>query len=311
MAKLPHNADRIIIATNPRAGSGKGRDLLEKFIDSVATRGWQMEVLKKRDEVSQLAEQWQQEGSLRAVVAAGGDGTVSGLANCLSPDIPLIPIPTGTENLLARYLGIRNNADAISRVIADGLITKVDAGRAGDRIFLLVASAGFDAQVVDTLHEGRKGNISHFSYFKPIWQTLRTYEYPPIDIEYVEREGARWERLTARWVFVFNLPCYAFRLKFVPDAKPNDGRLHVCAFEKGTWTNAFRYLFQVILGMHKKSSECQIFPVTKLRLKSDSPVKWEADGDPAGALPLEMEILPQRTTLIVPQKWASKHNVEE
>jgi diacylglycerol kinase (ATP) len=37
-----------------------------------------------------------------------------------------------------------------------------------------------------------------------------------------------------------------------------------------------------------------------VRIESDVPVPYQLDGDPGGYLPLEIEVLPNRLTLIVP-----------
>ncbi|MGC4002636.1 MAG: diacylglycerol kinase family protein [Pirellulales bacterium] len=44
-------------------------------------------------------------GTLRAVVAAGGDGTLNALVNRLPAETPFLMLPLGTENLVAKYLG--------------------------------------------------------------------------------------------------------------------------------------------------------------------------------------------------------------
>src|SRR4029450_10193597 len=98
---------------------------------------------------------------LRAVVAAGGDGTVSLIANRTPPGTPLAILPLGTENLLARYLEVAADPQQLARLIAGGWCISLDAAQAGPRIFTLMAGCGFDAEVVRRLHRHRTGNIHH------------------------------------------------------------------------------------------------------------------------------------------------------
>ena len=37
---------------------------------------------------------------------------------------------------------------------------------------------GFDAEVVRRVHLERDGHITRLSYLKPIWESIRSYEYP-------------------------------------------------------------------------------------------------------------------------------------
>ncbi len=43
----------------------------------------------------------------------------------------------------------------------------------------------------------------------------------------------------------------------------------------------------------------------RVRIESDRPVRYQLDGDPGGMLPLDIEVLPGRLTLVVPAKRAA------
>ena len=60
--------------------------------------------------LAQEAAQLLTAGQLRAVVAAGGDGTIRLIAEQTPPGTPLVVLPLGTENLLARYLELTGGA---------------------------------------------------------------------------------------------------------------------------------------------------------------------------------------------------------
>jgi diacylglycerol kinase (ATP) len=44
--------------------------------------------------------------------------------------------------------------------------------------------------------------------------------------------------------------------------------------------------------------------VRRLRIESNETVPYQLDGDPGGVLPLEIEVLPGRLTMIVPRSRA-------
>ena len=100
--------------------------------------------------------------------------------------MPISIFPLGTENLLGKHLELTAEPLAAAHLIRHGQAIQLDAGRAGDRIFLLMVGCGFDANVIHQLHATRTGHIRHSSYFKPIWQSNHSYSYPKIQIRFPE-----------------------------------------------------------------------------------------------------------------------------
>jgi diacylglycerol kinase family enzyme len=251
---------------------------------------------------------------LRAVVAAGGDGTVAAVVNRTPAETPLAVLPLGTENLLAKYMHMSVSPWQLSRAILHGATVRIDAGQAGDQIFLLMAGCGFDADVVQRLHAKRSGHIHHLSYVKPIVDSIRKYQYPPLRVRYdcdvQPREAADVDdshvsgSFTARWLFVVNLPRYAGGLRLAPAAIGTDGLLDVVGFTKGSLLAGLRYLYGVVRGKHLRWSDCRFVRVTRLRVESEMPVPYQLDGDPGGQLPVQITVVPERVRLIVTESWA-------
>ena len=119
-----------------------------------------------------------------ALVAAGGDGTVAELVNRTAVGMPIAVFPMGTANLLAGYLNIFPKFQPFARMLRRGATVRLDAGAANGRIFLLMVGCGFDAEVVHRLHSTRGGHISMWSYAKPIFESIRSYQYPELRLYY-------------------------------------------------------------------------------------------------------------------------------
>ena len=175
--------------------------------------------IENLDQLSSQTENLLSAGQLRAVVAAGGDGTIAEIVNRTPPGTPVAILPLGTENLLAKYLEIAAEPAAIAQMVADGWTTWIDAGRANGRLFLLMASVGFDAEVVRRLHAARAGNIRHSTYIKPILQTIRNYKYPKLRVHCAPTATGGNRVIHCRWAFVFNVPRYGFGLRFAPQRR--------------------------------------------------------------------------------------------
>ena len=239
-------------------------------------------------------------------MAAGGDGTIGLLVNKMPAGTPFSILPQGTENLLAKHLDVPFDPKKSAEMIDKGIFVRLDAGRANGQLFLVMASCGFDAQVVHQVHKARRGHISHWTYAKPILDSIRKYKYPTLSI-YCDDEK---KPIRAKWSFVFNAPRYAMGLPIADQADAMDGKLDLCAFRGGNLMNGLLYLTGVLLRRHRRWKDTRIAVARKIRIEAEDEVPYQLDGDPGGFLPLNIEIVPQRLCINVPVNWAKQHNIE-
>ena len=279
---------------------GSAQPLIQRLTALLAKCDLETEVITKVGQLGERSLECQRVNGLRAVVAAGGDGTVALVANTTPVGTPISAMPLGTENLLSKYLGLTAKPEDVCQTVCQGAPLRLDAGEADGRLFLLMAGCGFDADVVQRLHGQRRGNIRHLAYAKPILDSIRNYDYPELRVFLEDDSGELGEPLISRWVFVANLPKYAAGLQIAPDARADDGLLDVCTFKRGSFWNGIRYLGGVILGRHRSFEDCRTMHCRRLRIESDRPVPFQLDGDPGGMLPVEIRVLPRRLTLLTP-----------
>lgn len=305
-AALPQVGRVVLIAANPNSGASNQAAIVDALVAELAQRGL---VVRRSSSIEQI-KAWVAElrsdrplessdrepRSLLAVVAAGGDGTVSLLANELPPQTPLAILPLGTENLLAKYLGLDASPQRLSDLIVGNRSVCLDVGRANGKLFLVMASCGFDAEVVSRLHANRKGHIRHWSYAKPIWGAVGQYQYPEVKI-YVDDDP---KPIVGKWAFVFNVPRYAMNLPIVAEADPTDGLLDLCAFRGGNLLRGLFYFAAVCLRQHRRWTRACFKRARRLRIEADGRVPFQLDGDPGGELPVEIELLPGFLRLLIP-----------
>jgi diacylglycerol kinase family enzyme len=288
----------VILSVNPNSGSSSSASLIQTIETKLRRQGLHPIVLSDISQVFAQSSRLKQAGQLRAVVAAGGDGTVSLLANTLDQNIPLAILPLGTENLLAKYLNLSKDADRLVDLVVNGKEKKLDAGRANGKLFLVMASCGFDADVVQRLHSNRTGHISHLSYLSPIISSLRRYRYPSLEITV---DGDR-QSISARWLFLFNVSRYAMNLPILTAADPCDGHLDMCSFRGGGNLRGIFYLASVLLQKHRRWCTTSFRKFRKLSVRcsdSQASVPFQLDGDPGGYLPLEIEVVSDYLTVLV------------
>ncbi|MGI8782145.1 MAG: diacylglycerol/lipid kinase family protein [Acidobacteriota bacterium] len=100
------------------------------------------------DDITALARRAREQGA-EAVVAAGGDGTVSAVATALvGSDTPLGVIPLGTLNHFAKDLHIPLGVDEAVGVLASGRVETVDVGDVNGHTFINNSSLGLYPQFV-------------------------------------------------------------------------------------------------------------------------------------------------------------------
>ena len=111
------NARQVVLVANPKSGASDRRH-----------RGFTADIETDIERVGPRVADALQAGRLRTVVAAGGDGTVSLLANRLPAQTPISVLPLGTANLVAKYLGIRPEPEQVADMIQAGQWQTVSGG---------------------------------------------------------------------------------------------------------------------------------------------------------------------------------------
>lgn len=136
------------------ASSGKRSDNHELILEALRDAGVEMRELDV-NRVSELIADAVQEGA-DAVVVVGGDGTQQAAAATLADsDVPLIPVPAGTWNHLAKTLGITSVDHAIV-TLEHGELATFPLGTVNGRFFVNTAVVGWYPDLVRTREKLRK-----------------------------------------------------------------------------------------------------------------------------------------------------------
>lgn len=108
-----------------------------------------------------------------AVIAAGGDGTVSAVAaGLIGTDVALGVIPLGTLNHFAKDLGIKDIETAIA-TIARGGTKRIDVGEVNGRVFVNNSSIGLYPEMV-VQRDAERRRTGHSKWLAMIRAAFRT-----------------------------------------------------------------------------------------------------------------------------------------
>jgi diacylglycerol kinase (ATP) len=297
-------ANSVLILHNPRSGARHATGIIAAHLEKFRNAGFDVTSHDSLDHFENHAKQLFDESKLRAVIAAGGDGTASAVASRVDSTVPIWLCPLGTENLLARYLQMRAEPSVAAASIRHLKTRLLDAGSANDRLFLIMASVGFDAEVVRRVHTNRRGHIRKWHYWLPILQSIFSYPFPPLQLKSFSLDAASPKISEAAWCFVMNVPRYADGLSIAPMAIDGDGKLDVCTFGQGGFWNGLRYLRNIRKGTHLQLADFEHIRITSVQIEipaeSRAPIAYQLDGDFGGNLPLNIKVLPKRLTMVEP-----------
>ena len=162
----------VAIQRNPKSGSGGARREVLDLVVNLRRLGLRPRIFTRRERLANALADPIRRKSLHCIVSAGGDGTFRDLINRY-PGVRLALFPLGTENLVARFLKIPRHGSQVAEIIAAAHVTRFDLGLFGDHRFAVMASAGFDADVMHRAHARRTGLINRWSYLQPIAESLR------------------------------------------------------------------------------------------------------------------------------------------
>lgn len=239
------------------------------------------------------------------VLAAGGDGTVRGVAQGLrGSGVPIALLPMGTGNLLARNLGFAlNDLDASVRSAFADRHRRVDLGvvelvrsdaSTEEHVFLVMAGLGIDAKMIALTNSKLKKAVGWLAYIDAGVRALP--EIKPIRLRYRLDDDAE-RSLTAHTIIIGNCGSLPGGILLMPDAKPDDGILDVAAlrprgpfgwikvWNKVTWENGVLRRTAVgrrIIDLSRDVRDVTYVTCRELSITVEIPQQFQLDGDEFG-----------------------------
>jgi diacylglycerol kinase (ATP) len=283
---------RAIVLLNPRSRSGSsvsvGR-LLEPFHDA----GWSAELWAGHgiDWTYAAAVRARTRG-VDAIFGAGGDGMLAQiLPAVLDSDVALGVVPLGTGNVWARELRLPLNPRGAIAAQLGRPAARVDVGVANGRPFLVIASVGMDARIVELVESdsGAKA-LGQLAYPLAGLALASGMRGTPTRIWLDDDEPVELILLAG---MVTNCRLYGGLVPLVSQARIDDGQLDVVLFVGGGPLEATVHAARVLAGWHRDSSGVVMRKVSRVRFEAlGQKMPIQADGDLLGNTPLEVTVRP-------------------
>jgi YegS/Rv2252/BmrU family lipid kinase len=284
-----------IIVLNPTAGSPEHIRSWQERIESLAGN-CRVRVTSHSGEAERLTRHAIEEGFTR-IVAAGGDGTVSQVANGLvGSNATLGVLPIGSVNVFAMELGLpSHNLQRCWDIIVDTNIRLIDLPSANGKYFVQLAGVGLDAQVVKETSLAFKRSFGPLSYLISAAQIAA--RQPPKLL--LESKNTSIEE--GSFVLIGNGRLYGGPFPFFKHAMTDDGLFDVVVFKRLGYLEIIKYLQDVVFSSDITAPEIEYFQTRHLRITSEQDVPVELDGELAGNCPVDFEIRKRALRVFAPR----------
>lgn len=296
---------KCVLVINPSAGHELGRKvaaplkavLLQNF-DEVDTKYTE----KAGDATRFVAEAVAANASAYFVV--GGDGTVNEAINGLaeySEPLPFGFLPLGTVNDLARALKIPLDPEKAITAYKHFTHKKIDIGKINDAYFMNVAAIGSVPEAVTHTSVKDKSRFGIFAYVRDGLQALIKSE----NQQYTVVVDGEKSIIETNLIIVALTNSVAGLENMFGDAKVDDGKLHFMALKPEIVLQKsgqlMRKMFQGDISKaeiidYKSAVTIEISQANHISKK----IETNVDGDPGPELPVKIEVLPQRITVMLP-----------
>lgn len=301
---------RLLCIVNLRSGQADAG--LYEYLRAVGRHGTEV-TLRFLDGVTPLDDLLQYASKYDRVVAAGGDGTVSGVCYALrNTGIPVVAYPAGTANLLALNLGMPTDPAELAELTLGGRVIDVDLGEitfeAQDAElgppptgFVIAAGAGYDARIMEDAH-GLKASIGAAAYLV----SAMANHTPTVSRFNLEIDGVPHETEGIA-VLLVNFGRLQFDISITHHSDPSDGVFEVVVVRSKNVAELIPAVWAAMLdrfgGEHPGRSESlEILTARTVRVEATPSLTMQSDGEViAASTPFTARVLPHAARLVVPE----------
>lgn len=298
----------VCVVMNGGSGKRRAHEKVDQIREAFARQGREITV--------RLIEGGDIEGATRRacaeghgiIVAAGGDGTICGVASALNGNVCTMGIlPLGTFNYFARSLELPlDDLDAAVEVICSGREVPLRIAMVNDRVFLNNASLGVYPRILETREDvyGRWGRSQVAAY----WSVLKTLLSlrRPLEL-WIQADGAE-RRLRTPLLFVVNNAYQLDSIGIAGADKIADGHLVALIAPDTGRLGMIRHALSLALGGAVPGTTYEMISASDLKVSVTGATRRlrsvARDGErDTMAAPFHMRVVEEALTVMVPKDW--------
>ena len=295
----------VKLIANPGAGNvSTAGDNMKLAIGYLEKNGLKVDVAlaKPKEKATPIARQAIKDG-YKIVIAMGGDGTIEAvMRGMIGSKGRLGIIPAGTENNIAKSLGIPKDLEEACALIASDHMLKLDMGQVTTRkgrkfIFFEMATIGLSAAIYPDANKVASGKLSSI---KAIAMTFIHQENRPRVL--LTLDGESKVEVETMLVMVSNTPVFGKDFLVAPGASLQDGLLDISVYPDFGKVELIRYYAAVMDGGYSGDGKVQRYQASKLKVKSSPKLEVMADGVALGKGTVKIKVRKNALRIITAEK---------
>lgn len=299
----------MLIINNLASGYGNGA--IYDFIRSFSEDKDEI-IIRNTTQISDIAPLLHDATSFDIVVAAGGDATIGTISYHLTDSqIPILPFPAGTNNVITENLFMPNEPHALAKLARNGKTMNFDLGEInGEHGFGLNAGAGFSASITRDARQGKRmwGVFAYagaaLSNMKPQLSKIKL----TLDGKTIESQGVG--------IMILNFAKIGLDLSMTHMNRPRDGKFDVVIFKAKTALDYIPAITAAALdnaiNFPDRSKALEVFSAKEVHIETEFPMEIETDNHLTNmTTPFSAKILKQAAKYIVPEECMENYNNNE
>ena len=281
---------KVKLVYNSIAGQSKFTYFLDSVIEKFMQNDLEVIIYRagQKDNLEEFLKNSDNE-ELYGIIVAGGDGTLNKVVTIMMKHnikTPLGVIPAGTSNDFARHINMPNSyVESVEKILKNN-VESVDVGKANEKYFINVCSAGLFTNSSQKADPDLKKTLGKASYF--ITGAKELFKFRPFSVRIKTDSEEFLEKINL--FIIFNGSSVGGMKYLSSDSSIQDGLLDLIVIKNCSLHEVTRLLAKVLSGnledkniIYRKTKSVVI---EKLRGKCDRP---DVDGDEGPDFPMNVE----------------------
>jgi diacylglycerol kinase (ATP) len=305
---------RAKLIANPGAGNVlEAASRYEQVTSYLKEAGVKVDVAfaRPKKEAIPIAQRAVKEG-YDVIIAMGGDGTIGAVIRGIAGSKARLGIiPAGTENDIARALGIPEDLKEACAIIAAGNTRKVDLGcittkdRKNHYFFMMIA-IGLTATLYPMVNDVPNGK------FGGVMEAIKTIlKYKPNPTVNLTLDDDSKIEVESMLVTITNTPVTGIKNLVAPDASMDDGLLDISVYPGFSKAELLNYFIKTANEGTTPDGRIQRYRAKKIKVKTSPKLDISSEGIIVGKGTAWIKLLPGAMRVIAPEVGAGAEKPQE